>query len=133
MDDQRTDPPRALHVRSSMSAATSWDHPVDTGDTTQEKPIFGYEAAVTPSKGAAPVLVETMANNLVLSGSVGGTWRFCAEEGGLCYCHGIVRFGGFVAGLVAWSDVVRPSRNQVYCVPGAIFPAETASLSTKKR
>jgi hypothetical protein len=115
-----------------MSAASFWNLPLDTGDTTQEKPIFGYEAAVTPSKGAAPVLVETEANSLVLSGFVGGTWRRCASEGDVCYCHGIVRFGGLVAGLAAWSDVVRPSNNRVYCGPGVTFPAETASLSPER-
>eukprot|EP00961_Rhodomonas_salina_P020523 276185-Rhodomonas_salina.1 len=116
-------PKEPQNIRSqrtgARSAAVSWALPLDTGDTTQDVPLDGYEVEVTATSSATPVVVavDQDTTDLVVQSYVGGAFTQCATYNAMCSCFGLMRFG--TGG--AWSPPVA-ARGSVRCVESAQFP-----------
>jgi hypothetical protein len=100
-------------------AFVSWKLPLDTGDTTRDRPLTGYRLELTTSPSAKAVTFSLLqsTSSYEVTQTVGGQFTYCAAHGGTCKCGGVARFG--IPG--GWSPP-KERLGSFKCQPSANFP-----------
>jgi cysteine-rich repeat protein len=100
-------------------AFVSWKLPLDTGDTTRDRPLTGYRLELTTSPSAKAVTFSLLQSTSTyeVTQTVGGQFTYCAAHGGTCKCGGVARFG--IPG--GWSPP-KERLGSFKCQPSANFP-----------
>ncbi|EKX42758.1 hypothetical protein GUITHDRAFT_140920 [Guillardia theta CCMP2712] len=113
-------PTPAISNRNSLTVRMTWSRPSDTGDTTSQKSLKAYLLQIFANPSVYYGNNITTAESIVsydFNTAVGGTFTKCANQGQICYCEGVVRYGADGQ----WS-VPYIAPGWVNCTDGDIFP-----------
>jgi len=79
--------PKTVRLRH-REARVNWALPLETGDTTQDRPLTRYRTEFIPSPGSKAVTISLIQSVLMydVQSTVGGTFSFCAAHGGMYAC-----------------------------------------------